>query len=283
MDWTQLADFRSLSLIELILRLWPLCLAATAAGFVDSIGGGGGLITVPTLLNIGVPAPLLLGTNKCLSTIGSLPALIRYARAGLIPPLPRSELFLFALATALFSAWGASVSQLPFILTRLPILVPILLSMVMVIMLRRWFWVEPRRRRQQTLTPQDLDSSVELHKKMKKPLGRALLAAVGFYDGLFGPGTGSFFLNVFESMGLKTITANAITKIFNFASNIGALLYLSSQGRWLPLLGVAGGACYLVGNYVGAGLVLKRGQNVIRVIVLLATGALLLKHISRYL
>lgn len=281
-------NLNQLSLPEIIrfviIHAWPLLLAAACAGLVDSIGGGGGLITVPTLLTLGVPAPLLLGTNKCISTFGSLPAVIRYARAGLLPDIHgRMWIGLFVMA-CLLSSLGAYLSQQSVILENLHVLVPLLLFAVMAFMLKRWFWDEPRAiRKVAQLGPEDRDSESQIHLKLGHPFALLGLGAVAFYDGLFGPGTGTFFLTLFERLGLKTITANAMTKIFNLASNIGALVWFASQGRVIWTLGACAVLFYLCGNYIGAGLVLRRGQKLVRVVVLLATTGLLLKHLSRYL
>ncbi len=281
MDWMSLPR-DSAALLELLRHIWPLCLAALAAGLVDSIGGGGGLITVPTLLNIGVPSQVLLGTNKCLSTLGSLPAVYRYGRAGLLPRLRLSHYALLTVVSALAAALGAFISQQAFLLSQLPFLVPLLLLFVMLFMLKRWFWDERREHRRHLSGALDRNQSEQrLTQQLQKPFRLFTLWAIAAYDGLFGPGTGTFFLNLFESMGLPTISANAITKIFNLASNLGALLWFASQGRWLPLVGIIAAGFYLTGNYLGAGLVLKRGQALVRTIVLLATSGLLLRHLVR--
>lgn len=260
---------------------WPLFLAAALAGFVDSIGGGGGLITLPTLLGLGVPVPLLLGTNKCLSTFGSLPAVVRYARAGLLPKLHGGVWVLLFAAAAGTAALGARASQHPWVLDHLPVLVPCLLFLVMGFMLKRWFWDEPRqRKRNSNLDPRqrhDFDSEERIQKHLFHPLPLTTTLLIAAYDGLLGPGTGTFFLNAFERLGLGTITANAMTKIFNLASNVGALLWFASQGRLIWTLGLGAACFYLCGSYLGSGLVLRRGQKLVRLVVLSTTSVLLIK------
>lgn len=261
--------------------IWPLFVAALAAGLVDSIGGGGGLITVPTLLNIGVPAPLLLGTNKSLSTMGSLPALYRYARAGLLPRLPLRFWLFLALSCAVFAAAGAFLSQQAAFLAQIGLLIPLLLGAVMIFMLKRWFWDERRKKAVSTLGPEDVEQRPEDKLMHPKPvLGIFSIAA---YDGLFGPGTGTFFLSWMEGFGVRTITANAMTKVFNFSSNVGALICFALQGRVVWQLGLSAAAFYLVGNYLGAGLVLRKGQTLVRSVVLVATTLLILRSLYLYL
>lgn len=271
------------SLVFLIQNAWPLFIAASLAGLIDSIGGGGGLITIPTFLNLGVPPAFLLGCNKCVSTLGSLPAVLRYHRAGLLPKLPRAQWIRLFLAGALCSIVGAWISQQKFILDNLNFMVPVLLFTVMGFMLKRWFWDERRMKRIATLGPADIDPVHPIEVALKRPLARSGIAAISAYDGIFGPGTGTFFLTLFEGLGLKTISANAITKIFNLASNVGAMIWFSTHGRVIWPLGFAGAAFYLIGNYIGAGLVLRRGQGLVRIVVLLATSGLLIKHLLRYL
>lgn len=281
-DWQ---SFDQLSLAATFTALfsyaWPLFIAAALAGFVDSIGGGGGLITVPTLLGLGIPPSLLLGTNKCLATLGSLPAVIRYARAGLLPRLHGGVWVVLFLAAALVAALGARASQNPWVLEHLPVLVPCLLFLVMAFMLKRWFWDEPRQRLRGTRERHDFESESRIQAKLFHPAALGATLGIAGYDGLLGPGTGSFFMSLFEHLGLRTLTANAITKIFNLASNIGALLWFASQGRLIWSLGIGAACFYLCGSYCGSGLVLRRGQNLIRVVVIVTSSGLLLKQLWR--
>lgn len=262
----------------------PLFFAAFAAGLVDSIGGGGGLITVPTLLNIGIPAPLLLGTNKSMSTLGSLPAVYRYARAGLLPRLPGRFWLLLIGLCILFSIGGAILSAQALFLEQIGLLIPLLLVGVMVFMLKRWFWDEKnkkKKKRDANLGPEDMDPNPE--RKLIHPKPIAGIVGIAAYDGMFGPGTGTFFLSWLEGFGVRTITANAMTKVFNLSSNIGALIYFALHGRVAWPIGFSAAGFYLVGNYIGAGLVLRKGQGLVRIVVLTATSLLILRSLYLYL
>ncbi len=283
-DWLSLSSMPLHDVLAFLAHnAWPLFVAASLAGLVDSIGGGGGLITIPTLLTLGIPAPLLLGSNKCISCFGSLPAVWRYKRAGLLPALaPRLWIRLF-LGVSLCSILGAYLSQKKLILDHLHFLVPCLLFSVMAFMLKRWFWDEQKLKRTAQLNLGDIDSIQPLTEALQRTPARLGMGLIGGYDGLFGPGTGTFFLSLFEGLGLKTISANAITKVFNLASNAGALLWFTAQAKVVWPLGLSGAFFYLCGNYLGAGLVLRRGQGLIRIIVMLATSGLLIKHLLRYL
>ncbi|RYZ58283.1 MAG: hypothetical protein EOP07_07470 [Proteobacteria bacterium] len=256
---------------------WPLMLAAFAAGTVDSMGGGGGLITVPALLNMGVPPLFLLGTNKTISAFGSLPALLRYRKARLLPNLGWKIWAFLGLSCAAFSAVGAFVSQYEAFLDRISLIVPLMLVFVMGFMVKKWFFdAHPA-------TELAMDSPKALMTKIAGPGSFLSIGGISFYDGLLGPGTGAFFMNFLEHHGVRTLTANAATKVFNLSSNVGALIFFVAMGKNLWLFGLSGAFCYALGNYLGAGFVIKRGQNLVRAVVLIVVSILLLRYLYRYI
>jgi uncharacterized membrane protein YfcA len=263
------------------LEAWPLLLAAFAAGVVDSMGGGGGLITVPALLNIGVPPLFLLGTNKTISACGSLPALLRYRKAKLLPNLGWKIWLSLAISCALFSAVGAYVSQYQAFLDRISLIVPFMLILVMAFMIKNWFFDERRKRRSAAVPAEAIDSPKALMAKIAGPGSFLSIGGISFYDGLLGPGTGAFFMNFLEHHGVRTLTANATTKVFNLSSNIGALIVFISMRKNLWPLGLAGAFSYALGNYLGAGFVIKRGQNLVRAVVITVVTVLLLRYLYR--
>jgi uncharacterized membrane protein YfcA len=215
------------------------------AGFIDSIAGGGGLISVPTYLAMGLPADMILGTNKCVSSSGTTIAVVRYIHNRTI--LWRTVLF--AIAAALTgSAIGASLStylsrDIIFIL--LLVVIPVL------------FYLQSRRIQSPGLKP---------GLARRQVVWRAILAGfiIGGYDGIFGPGTGTFLLfafMMFLHMNLREASANA--RIVNYASNISAFLYFLIQGRvyWpIALVAIAGS---ITGNWLGSGLVIKNANRVV--------------------
>ncbi len=273
------------SIMNFAIQVWPLIVAAFAAGIVDSMGGGGGLITVPTLLNIGVPPIFLLGTNKTITTFGSLPALLRYRRANLLPQLAWQNWTFLVLICAVAAALGAFLSQQEAFLSHISSIIPFLLILVMGFMIKRWFW-NPHAKTAATVGTGDLsreNSSRDLLTKLRQWGTSAGIGGVACYDGLLGPGAGAFYMNLLEYHGVQTLSANATTKVFNLASNIGALLFFISLGRNLWSFGIAGALFYALGSYLGSGFVLKRGQNLVRVVVLIVTCCLLLRYIVRFL
>jgi len=215
------------------------------AGLIDSIAGGGGLITVPTYLALGMPAELILGTNKCVSSCGTSFAVFRYIRSGTI--IWRTVVFAIG-AALLGSAIGASLSAYlsrSHIFSLLLVVIPIL------------FYLQARHLRVQSL-------QIELTRR--QVIVRASLAGllIGGYDGIFGPGTGTFLLlafMVFLHMSTREASANA--RIVNYSSNISAFIYFLIQGRifWpIALVAIAGSIC---GNWLGSGLVISNADRVV--------------------
>jgi len=232
-----------------------LFLAAFAAGFVDSIAGGGGLITVPVLMSFGLPTPLALGTNKLQATFGSGSATWHYARAGLVDWRACVRGFLL---TVIGAAIGTLLVQRidDQLLRRL---IPLLLIAVALVMILR-----PR------LGEQDL------HPRMK-PLPFELIfgLSLGFYDGFFGPGTGTFWTMAFMlGLGFNLTRATAHTKVMNFASNASSLAVFLLHGQVLFLPGLVMGAAQLLGARLGAGMVVRGGTRFIRPVFLSVVFAL---------
>lgn len=222
-----------------------LVATGVAAGFVDSIAGGGGLITVPVLLNLGLPPQVALGTNKLQATFGSGSATYNYGRAGLITWTECPTGVLFSLAGAVGGT--LTVQQLdPAFLRRL---IPWLLVAVAVYTL-----VRPR--------------FGEAPEPQRLPRGWFYLLAgslIGFYDGFFGPGTGSFWAMAFVlGLGFDLTRATAHTKLMNFASNVGSLAVFLAAGQAVWAYGLAMGLGQCVGARLGARAVVRRGARFIR-------------------
>ncbi len=233
-----------------------LALAAFAAGFVDAIAGGGGLITVPALLASGLSPLEALGTNKLQSSFGSGTALYRYARAGLVP---RDDV-----APAVgFTAVGAVLGTLTvgFLPTAwLTWLIPLILAVVLVFVLVQPQWGQT--------------STTSRWKTL--PFFAVVGLALGFYDGFLGPGTGTFWtLALIGLLGRELAVATAQTKVSNFTSNIVALTVFALQGHVLWLTGLVMGAAQAAGAWVGSHLALRRGTKFIRLVFLLVVAATL--------
>lgn len=231
-----------------MIELWHLpllFLAALAAGFVDAIAGGGGLITLPVLLSCGIDPRVALGTNKLQGSFGSASATWHYAKAG---TMPLKDCLRGFIITFLASVAGALAVQL---LDRalLQKVIPVLLALVAVFMLIR-----------PNLGAQDHAPRLP---RVAFDFGAGML--LGFYDGFFGPGAGTFWAMAFVfGMGFNLMRATGYTKAMNFASNLGALLLFAVAGQVLWLVGIVMGLGQLVGARLGARMAVARGTRFIR-------------------
>ena len=241
--------------LEIVLLL---ALAAFLAGFIDSIAGGGGLITVPALLLAGLAPVQALGTNKLQSLFGSASATMTYAAKGLVDirkQLPSAALSLIGsvagavLATILPGAWLNAV--LP------PLLVAIAL----------YFAFKPNM--------DDVDRAERLSPFL---FGLLVVPVIGFYDGIFGPGTGSFFMLAFVSLaGYGVLKATGHTKLLNFSSNIGAFAFFAYAGVISWQIGLIMGVCQFFGARVGATLAMKNGARLIKPLLVVTCVVLAIK------
>ncbi len=229
------------------------------AGFIDSIAGGGGLITVPTYLALGLPADLILGTNKCVSSSGTSFAVYRYIKNRTII----WSTVIYAIIGALVgSSIGASLSSymsrnIIFIL--LLLIIPILL------------YLQSRYTKPDSIKP-------ALTRQQVIWRSAAAGLCIGGYDGIFGPGTGTFLLLAFMTfLHMSTREASANARIVNYAANLAAFSYFLIHGKiFWPIAGVAiaGSIC---GNWLGSGMVLKNGDKVVIPVFRLVLFMLMLK------
>jgi uncharacterized protein len=241
--------------------LWHLpllFLTGLVAGFVDSIAGGGGLITLPVLLSFGLDPRHALGTNKLQATFGSGSAAWHYARAGTVPLEDCLRGFLLSLAGAALGT--LAVRQLdPSFLKRF---IPILLVAVAVY----------------TLLKPKLGAD-DLHLRMRRSAFDLLFGLlIGFYDGFFGPGTGTFWTMAFMlGLGFNMTRATGYSKVMNFASNISSLVIFLPGGNVTWVAGLTMGIGQVLGARIGSRMVITRGTRFIRPIFISVVLALTLK------
>jgi uncharacterized membrane protein YfcA len=222
-----------------------LVMVAALAGFVDAIAGGGGLLALPALLWAGLPPLQALATNKLQGSFGTLTATVHHLRHG---ELRLKELWPAVVLTFLGAASGTlAVQYLPN--TLLERLVPVLL-----IGFALYFLFSPRV------------GDADAHQRMRLPAFALLIGfGVGFYDGFFGPGTGSFFaLGFVVLLGWNLKRATGGTKLLNFTSNLSALLFFALGGHVLWGVGLAMGLAQVGGAWLGSHLVLRHGTRLIR-------------------
>lgn len=229
---------------------YPLLFAtALVAGFVDSIAGGGGLITIPVLMSLGLPPKDALGTNKLQASFGSGSAAWHYARAGTVQLRDCGLGFMVSLASAAAGAWV--VRHLDAGLLRR--LIPLLLASVAVYMI-----FKPRL------------GSEDLHPRIRRRTFDVVFGTmIGFYDGFFGPGTGTFWTMAFMlCLGFNMTRATGYTKVMNFASNISSLAIFLAGGNVLIAAGLVMGAGQWIGARLGSQMVIRRGTKFIRPVFL---------------
>lgn len=230
------------------LMLLALFFVGLVAATLDAIAGGGGLVTLPALLLAGLDPVAALATNKLQSSGGSVSAAIHFARRGHIEAWPGAA---FAACAAMAAALGAlSIGRLP--ADVLGGLVPVVL-----VVIAAYFALAHR--------PSAADARARL-----SPVAFALLAnsLIGFYDGIFGPGTGSFLMVAFVTLlGYGTLRATAHTKLANAASNLGALVVFLGSGRVVWPVGIAMALGAVLGGQIGSRLAIRHGARMIRPLI----------------
>ena len=256
MDFVNLfADYSPLTLVSLVVL-------AFTAGFIDAIVGGGGFIQLPALLvnfpNLSLPT--LMGTNKIAGLSGTFVSAIQYGKR--IKFDYRLLLFI-SVVTLLFSYGGASVVSY----LNSKQLKPVILLMLIVMAIY-------------TFIKKDLGQiqGKNLSKNQKLFYGLLLGAFVGFYDGFFGPGAGSFLVLGFVLIfGFEFIMASAYSKFINCVSNFGALYVFVSKGNYLIEIAILMAVCNISGSLIGTKLAFARGNGFIRMLFLFVVSFLILR------
>ena len=251
-----------LSIFELLI----LFVAAVVAGAVDSVVGGGGLISVPILLLLGLPPLQALSTNKLQSVLGKVVALIRYARAGLFVSINFKQILLsYSIPCAVVAMFGA------FCATRIETRILELLIPIALILASLSFALNAYRQRghekellslaktkakndeknDENYEPQSINNENTAKHKNLRILSNFIIYIIAYYDGLFGPGAGTFFLvtlTKLKGMGLRA--SIALSRLLNLSSNIGAIaVYAFAAGFvWQAL------PAMMLGQILGAGL-----------------------------
>lgn len=243
-------------------ELLILLLAAFMAGGIDAVVGGGGLIQIPALFVAypGESPASLFGTNKCASVVGTANATWRYAR---LVRMPWRTILPAALAAFIFSYGGAAVvAWLPKDAVR-PLILLLLIFAAVYTLKKKNFG----------------DLHAPAHSGHRELIYAMLLGGViGFYDGFFGPGTGSFLIFLFvRFFGFDFLHASASAKVVNVATNLAALAYFVPNGYVLPVLAAGMALANVSGSMVGTRLALKHGSGFIRNAFLVVVGGLIVK------
>ncbi|WP_456431275.1 sulfite exporter TauE/SafE family protein [Nitratifractor sp.] len=247
-----------------IMGLCLLILASFVAGFIDSVAGGAGLVLVPSFILAGLPPQIALGQEKLVSTLGTLSAIFNFIRSKKI----RWDLVAIGVPAALIGAYLGAQAILYLDENTAG---KVIVSMMPLGLL---FAFLPKRNN---------EGKVETPLFKKTLLFPSVALIIGFYDGFFGPGTGSLLIIALHYiMGLSLVTASATSKIFNFSSNVGAFLSFFMAGKMLFAIGIPMVIASILGNYLGSHMTIKRGDNFIRPIlfgmIFLLFGTLIYKY-----
>ncbi|MGO4706394.1 TSUP family transporter [Microvirga sp. 2MCAF38] len=238
--------------------LAALAAISLLAGFVDSIAGGGGLLTLPALLLAGFDPAHAIATNKVQGSFAAASATYAFGRKGLINW--RAALPLAAIAFMSGIAGALSVRFLP--RPVLDAVIPVLL-----IGIALFFAFSPKVR--------DADASARM---TALTFGLTAPVAIGFYDGIFGPGAGSFYMLAFVMLlGYGVVRATAHTKLLNLSSNLGSLLLFASTGTVVWPVGLVMAGASFIGAQIGSRLAIRLGSRLIRPLLVAVSSLMALR------
>ena len=239
-----------------------MCLFSFVAGFIDAVVGGGGLIQLPAILILmpGIPFPTLLGTNKFASMFGTSMAVYRYTRAVAVDWSTVVPSTIAAFAFAFLGSRAVSILN-PEVLRPLILVLLIVVAIYVFVVKELGLVHAPKHGRQKA-----------------RWLGVLVGAALGFYDGFFGPGTGSFLIFAFVGLfGFNFLSASASAKVVNLATNVASVIYFAATDQLLYGLGLAMAVCSVLGATLGSNLAIAKGSKFVRVFFLLIVAALITK------
>lgn len=243
--------------------LLGLALTAFISGFIDAVVGGGGLIQIPYLLITfpKMPLPIMFGTNKIAALAGTSIAAFKYAKK---ITFNYKLLFVIALSCFISSYLGAKiVSHIDSTLLKPLILVILIVIAIYTFLKKNLGLVESK--------------NLPINKQMLYGSGIGLV--VGFYDGFFGPGTGSFFvLGFVVILGFEFVKASAYSKIVNCVTNISALTVFIKQGNYILPLAILLAVFNITGSFIGSSLALKIGNGFVRFFFLIIVSIMILKY-----
>jgi len=245
-------------MIELLL----VACASALAGFVDAVVGGGGLILLPALFALfpGTPPTTLLGTNKAAAIWGTAWASLQYARRVRLHWHTLAPAVVCALLGGLAGAWAVTQVDARQFERALPLVLAAVLAY--------------------TLVRKDLGRhhAPRLSARAEALAGSAIAAVIGFYDGFFGPGTGSFFVFLFvRLLGHDFLHASAHAKLLNTATNASALALFASKGMVWWEVALVAALANVAGATLGARLAIRRGAGFVRGVFVVVVGALIVK------
>jgi uncharacterized protein len=238
--------------------LAALAAISLLAGFVDSIAGGGGLLTVPALMLAGLDPAQAIATNKVQGSVAAASATWTFGRRGLIQWRQAWRFALIAFVSGIAGALCVQFLPRPV----LEILIPVLLIVIAL------YFALSRK-------VQDADASARM---TSLAFGLTAPVAIGFYDGIFGPGAGSFYMLAFVMLlGYGVVRATAHTKLLNLASNLGSLILYSATGTVVWPLGLVMAGASLIGAQIGSRVAMRFGVRIIRPLLVAVSSLMALR------
>jgi len=239
-----------------------VCPLVFLAGLIDSVAGGGGLISLPAYMAAGLPPLQAAGTNKLSACLGTVASTTRFVRDRKVD----WKAGLFAALGAFPGSWLGALLQQHIPQETIRLLMIVAIPLVAVIVLRK----------------KDMNGRCLVTDTFYRPMAFAIGLFIGFYDGLIGPGTGTFLILLFTmTLGMEAVMASGTAKIVNLTSNVAALFsYLTNQpDTVLFALALPAAVCGIAGNWLGASLTVKKGVGFIRYMLLVVLVLLLAKMV----
>lgn len=250
----------------LLIGVLVLVVASFIAGFLDSVAGGAGLVLVPAFILTGMPPQLALGQEKLVSTLGTISAIYNFFKNGKII----WKVVGYGIPTALI---GAYIGSEVILVIDESVVGKIIFFMIPVGLVLSFM---PKT-----------DKKEGLYAPTKKDIAFTLpivAFVIGFYDGFFGPGTGSLLILALHFLiHMPLIESSATSKIFNFASNTGAFIAFAIAGKMAFIIGIPMIVASMVGNYMGSHLTLKNGDKIIKPFIFTSIGILFVSLGVKYI
>jgi len=239
-----------------------LFVVAVFAGLIDTLAGGGGLITIPALILAGIPPLLALGTNKFQAFVGSGTASIMMIRKKKVTFHEVKYLMLMAFVGSVIGTIAVQFIDVEL----LNFVIPLVLLFIGI-----YFLFMPKA--------SEVDTKPKISEKVYKNI---VVPSIGFYDGMFGPGTGSFLsLSGIALRGIELIKATAMAKTMNFATNIASVFVFLAYGQVIFSIGIIMMLGQIIGAYVGSHFLVKINPNHLKIIVVIMCFTMLIKYSSQ--
>lgn len=249
---------------ELLKMLLIICPLTFIAGFVDAVAGGGGLISLPAYMLAGLPTHFAAGCNKFSASLGTIVATTNYIKGGKVK-------FKIAILSAIGAIMGSGLGTSLALVISDKLLKGIMMVAIPVVAIF-------------VVTQKDLGKEKEVIEEKVIGMKRQIISSIviglmiGCYDGIIGPGTGTFLMIAFASvLGIDLVTSSGCAKVTNLASNITSLIIYIIGGKVIFILAIPAAICSMLGGHLGACFAIKGGSQKVRYIMFFVIGLLFVK------